>query len=195
MSSFRARITSNAADPFVASRMDKRFFRNIFETACRNRSSSSTTKIVAPRAASVSSWRAGSRCGLPQSYVPHKAAISLSRCSRNCRCSFLKVPQSSTTSSFQVVESKDALKGSAPAPKADSGRDTKSCVFSTFCFKQMARPCCVLLKSVELLESYVYDFIYTPQATEVVCFRHKILLLCRTRLGMDERRASFGGVG
>ena len=83
------------------------------------------------------------------------------RCSRNCRRSFPKVPQSSTTSSFQVIGSKDVLTGSAPVPKADSGHCTKSSVFSTFCFKQMARSCCALLRCVELLESYVYDFIYT----------------------------------
>jgi hypothetical protein len=28
---------------------------------------------------------------------------------------------------------------------------------------QMARSCCVLLKSIELLESYIYDFIYTAE--------------------------------
>ncbi len=44
----------------------------------------------------------------------------------------------------------------------------KSSVFSTFCFKQMARACCDLLKFIELLEFYVYDFIYTSEALGVV---------------------------
>ena len=48
MSPFRARITSNAADPSLASRTDIPSVRNIFETPCRNSSSSSTIKIVAP---------------------------------------------------------------------------------------------------------------------------------------------------
>jgi hypothetical protein len=46
---------------------------------------------------------------------------------------------------------------------------TQSRPFSaTFCFKQMARFCSVLLKRVELLECYVYDFIYTSEKTEAL---------------------------
>jgi hypothetical protein len=58
--------------------------------------------------------------------------------------------------------------GSTPAPKADSGPLAKSFIFCGFCFKQLARPYCVLLKCVELLESYVYDFIYTYEVLELV---------------------------
>jgi hypothetical protein len=63
------------------------------------------------------------------------------------------------------------LNARPPAPKADSGRNIKSSVFNIFCFKQMARSCCVLLKCVELLESCVYDFIYTSEALGVNCAR------------------------
>jgi hypothetical protein len=66
------------------------------------------------------------------------------------------------------TEAKSEPEGSAPVPKADSDRHTKSCVFSTFCFKQMARSCCVLLKCVELLEFCVYNFIYTSEALGVL---------------------------
>jgi hypothetical protein len=36
-----------------------------------------------------------------------------------------------------VVESKDSPKGSAPAPKADSGVPAKLRVFNGFCFNEM----------------------------------------------------------
>ena len=55
MSFFCARITSNAADPLLASRTDQPTRCNIFETPCRNTSSSSTIKIVAFRDESASS--------------------------------------------------------------------------------------------------------------------------------------------
>jgi hypothetical protein len=46
---FSARIKSKALDPSLASMTDKPFFRSILETACRNRHSSSTNKMVASR--------------------------------------------------------------------------------------------------------------------------------------------------
>jgi hypothetical protein len=47
---------------------------------------------------------------------------------------------------------------------------TQSRPFSAlFVSKQMVRSCCVLLKSIELLEFCVYDFIYTAAALGVVC--------------------------
>jgi hypothetical protein len=55
-----------------------------------------------------------------------------------------------------------------PAPKAVYGVERKPSIFSTFCFKQMARSCCALLKRVEFLESFIYDFIYTGKASRVL---------------------------
>jgi hypothetical protein len=54
---------------------------------------------------------------------------------------FHKVQQSSTTSVLQVAESKEAKKGNAPAPKADSGLAQKCPIFSSFCFNEMRVAC------------------------------------------------------
>ena len=52
-----------------------------------------------------------------------------------------KFHKSSTTSSFQPVESKDALKGSAPAPKTVSGLARKCPIFNGFCFIEIWAAC------------------------------------------------------
>src|ERR1700722_4197757 len=43
---------------------------------------------------------------------------------------------------FEVVESKDTPRGSAPAPKADSGGGCRSSIFNCIRFKKMWRASC-----------------------------------------------------
>lgn len=61
---------------------------------------------------------------------------------------------------FQVIESKDTTKGSAPAPKTDSAFRMKQPVFNCFCFYRMRRAYGNLLKVVEPEAFRILNFIY-----------------------------------